>query len=249
MEPPESYDWKKIFSGARWFHITGITPALSKNAAAVSLMAVEAAGNLGLTVSCDLNFRKKLWRWDPALNSHDLAARVMGEILPHVHVLIANEEDVQDVLGIKADSINPDTGGIDVGKYPQVARLVAKRFPSIRKIAFTLRESISATHNNWGAMLYDAASDSACFAPQEEGIYKPYPIKVIVDRIGGGDSFSGALIYAMMDESLGRNGSDTVAFAAAASCLCHSIYGDFNYTSREEVLALMGGKTSGRIVR
>jgi 2-dehydro-3-deoxygluconokinase len=249
MEPPGSYDWEKIFSGADWFHVTGITPALSKNAAEVAQAAVEAAGKMGLTVSCDLNFRKKLWRWEPALNPHELAAKVMGKMLPHVHVLVANEEDVQDVLGSKVDSIDPDSGGIDVRKYPQVAKQLAGHFPALRKIAFTLRESISATHNNWGAVLYDAASGGACFAPQEAGVYKPYPIKAIVDRIGGGDSFSGALIYAMMDESLGRSDGDAVSFAAAASCLCHSIYGDFNYTSREEVVALMGGRTSGRIVR
>jgi 2-dehydro-3-deoxygluconokinase len=249
LETPDAYDWEKIFSGAGWFHISGITPALSKNAAEVSLAAVKAARGGGLTVSCDLNFRKKLWRWEAALDPRALAAKVMGGILPHVDVLVANEEDVQDVFGIKTGSADPDSGGLDIWKYPPAAEQLTRRFPSLRKIAFTLRESVSATHNNWGAMLYDAASGKACFAPREEGRYKPYPMGAMVDRIGGGDAFSAALIHAMMDESLGRDDADTVSFAAAASCLCHSVYGDFNYTSREEVIALMGGKTSGRIVR
>jgi 2-dehydro-3-deoxygluconokinase len=173
----------------------------------------------------------------------------MEGILPYVDVLIANEEDLRDVFGIKEGSIDPDSGDLDVRSYPAAAKQLAERFPSLRKIAFTLRESLSATHNNWGAMLYDTASGQACFAPQEGGLYKPYAIKAIVDRIGGGDAFSGALIYAMMDESLRRRDADAVSFAAAASCLCHSIHGDFNCTSREEVIALMGGKTSGRIIR
>jgi 2-dehydro-3-deoxygluconokinase len=249
LETPDAYDWEKIFSGAGWFHITGITPALSRNAAELSLAAVKAARSGGLTVSCDLNFRKKLWRWEAGLDPRALASRIMGGILPHVDILVASEEDVQDVFGIKTGSVDPGSGNLDIRKYPPAAEQLAGQFPSLRKIAFTLRESVSATHNNWGAMLYDTASGNACFAPQEAGRYKPYPIKAMVDRIGGGDAFSAALIYAMMDESLGRDDAAAVSFAAAASCLCHSVYGDFNYASREEVIALMEGKTSGRIVR
>ena len=248
-EPGSSYNWERIFTGASWFHITGITPALSKNAAEVSLEALETARKMGLSISCDLNFRKKLWRWEAGLSPGELAAKVMEKMLPFVDVLVANEEDVQDVLGIQFDAVDTDTGKIDVQKYPDLARKLKSRYPSLKKIAFTLRESISATNNNWGGLLYDTASDKAYFAPQENGVYAPYRIKSIVDRIGGGDSFSAALIYALNDEILGKHDEDAAAFAVAASCLCHSIKGDFNFSGREEILALMGGKTSGRIVR
>ena len=246
LEPPASYDWNRIFSGASWFHLTGITPSLSKNAADISLEAVKTARQKGLTVSCDLNFRKKLWRWESGTAPGALAAKVMGNMLPYVDTVIANEEDVQEVLGIKADTVDTVSGAIMVEKYPDLAAATAAKFPSLKRIAFTLRESISASHNNWGAMLYDAASGKASFAPVVGGKYQPYPITSIVDRIGGGDSFSAALIYALMDDSL-KN--DALAFATAASCLCHSVYGDFNFSSKAEVLALMKGSTSGRIVR
>jgi 2-dehydro-3-deoxygluconokinase len=246
LEPPESYDWRRIFSGASWFHFTGITPSLSKNAADISLEAVRKAKEMGLTVSCDLNFRKKLWRWESGMAPGALAARVMGDMLSHVDILTANEEDIQEVLGIKIDAVDTVTGTLDVEKYPDLAAMTADKFPSLGKIAFTLRESISASYNNWGAMLYDTASKKASFAPVVAGKYQPYSITSIVDRIGGGDSFSAALIYASMDDSLKDYALD---FATAASCLCHSIHGDFNYSTRAEILALMKGSTSGRIVR
>ena len=246
LEPPESYDWERIFTGASWFHLTGITPALSKNAADISLEAVRIAKKMGLTVSCDLNFRKKLWGWEKGTPPGNLAARVMGNILPDVDILIANEEDVQEVLGIKADTVDAASGKLEVEKYPDLAGMTSGKFPSLRKIAFTLRESVSASHNNWGAMLYDTSTKTASFAPVIAGKYQPYPITSIVDRIGGGDSFSAALIFALMEDSLKDK---ALAFATAASCLCHSVHGDFNYSSREEVEALMKGSTSGRIVR
>ncbi|MDR2184193.1 MAG: sugar kinase [Treponema sp.] len=247
LEPGSSYDWRRIFAGASWFHITGITPALSKNTADISLDAVRAAREAGLTVSCDLNFRKKLWNWERGAGARILAGRVMRQILPYTDLLIANEEDVQDTLGIGAGAHDAGSGSIDAGKYPEIAGKVAEEFPSIKKIAFTLRESISATHNNWGGMLYDTALRRAFFAPLRQGAYSPYQIRAIVDRVGGGDSFSAALIYALNGGEY--DDGDALAFAAAASCLCHSIHGDFNYANREEVLALMEGKTSGRIVR
>ena len=249
LEPGASYDWGRIFSGASWFHITGITPALSKNTADISLEAVNTARKMGLTVSCDLNFRKKLWRWEEGTDPHALAFRTMSALLPSVDILIANEEDVEDVLGIKAGAVDTDSGALDAGKYPDIADKLKSLFPRLKKIAFTLRESLSATHNNWGAMLYDTAAGTASFAPLEEGRYSPYQIRAIVDRIGGGDSFGAALIFALNDDSLKQRDEDALAFATAASCLCHSIQGDFNFSSREEILALMGGKTSGRIVR
>lgn len=249
LADPASYDWDGILRGASWFHWTGITPALSRAAAEAVRAGVRRAKDQGLTVSCDLNFRKKLWAWEPGTTPNALASRVMGELLPYVDILVANEEDAKDVLGIDVGSLDASRGTLDAGRYPEVARRISERFPGIRKIAFTLRESVSATHNDWGGMIYDTASGSASFAPVEDGEYRPYPIRSIVDRIGGGDSFSAALILALTDPGLGGSDADAVAFAAAASCLCHSIHGDFNFSTREEVLALTKGKTSGRIVR
>jgi 2-dehydro-3-deoxygluconokinase len=249
MENPASYKWGRLFRGADWFHTTGITPALSKIAARAALSAAKKAKKAGLTVSCDLNFRKKLWRWKTGMPPNALACRIMGELLNYVDVLIANEEDVGDVLGIKDDSLDTAGGTLDVSKYPGIAAQVARKFPNIKKIAFTLRESVSATHNNWGCMLYDTASAAVHFAPQSNGTYSPYRITDIVDRIGGGDSFGAALIYALLDGELKQSDEKAASFAAAASCLCHSIYGDFNYSTKDEVLSLMGGSTSGRIVR
>ena len=244
-----SYDWERILNGAAWFHITGITPALSATAATVSLDAVSRAKALGLTVSCDLNFRKKLWNWEEGTDARTLAQRVMRSLLPHVDVLIANEEDAHDVLGVESGSMDTDSGTIDARRYSEVAEKIAAQFPNISKIAITLRESVSATHNNWGGMLYDVGSKIAHFMPLVGDEYRPYPIKAIVDRIGGGDSFSAALVFAFMDPTLRGLDSDVISFATAASCLCHSIQGDFNFTTREEVLSLMGGRTSGRINR
>lgn len=249
LESAGNYRWSRIFKGAAWFHTTGITLALSKIAARAAIQGAEAAKKAGLTVSCDLNFRKKLWRWEEGTSPNELAGRVMSELLPFVDVLIANEEDVGDVLGIKDNNLDTAGGSIDVNKYPGIAKQVAQKFPNIKKIAFTLRESISATHNNWGCMLYDTASGAVHFAPQSNGSYSPYHITDIVDRIGGGDSFGAALIYASLDDELKQGDDKIAAFAAAASCLCHSIYGDFNYSTKAEVLALMKGSTSGRIVR
>jgi 2-dehydro-3-deoxygluconokinase len=249
MERSAGYKWGRIFRSAAWFHTTGITPALSKIAARVTLNAMKKAKHIGLTVSCDINFRKKLWRWESGTPPNALAGRIMGELLPFVDVLIANEEDVGDVLGIKNDSLDTAGGSINVDKYPDIAKQVAQKFPNIKKIAFTLRESISATHNNWGCMLYDTTGGAAHFAPRSNGVYSPYRITDIVDRIGGGDSFGAALIYAMLDEELKQSDDTVLAFAAAASCLCHSIYGDFNYSTKDDVLFLMKGSTSGRIVR
>jgi len=243
---PSIYDWKKIFQGAKWFHFTGITPALSQLSAAATMDAAKAARDMGLTVSCDLNFRKKLWDWAPGTSAKELAAKVMNGILPYVDVLVGNEEDAEDVLGIKAGDTDVTKGKLDIERYPSVAREIVKKYPNIKKVATTLRESISASHNNWGAMLYDAAGDKCHFAPDIDGQYTPYEIRNIVDRIGGGDSFTAGLIYSFLE---GKSNEESLAFGVAASCLCHSIYGDFNYTTKEEVLTLMKGDASGRVKR
>jgi 2-dehydro-3-deoxygluconokinase len=152
----EAYDWGKIFEGACWFHTTGITPELSRKSAEAVIDAVGAARRAGLKVSCDLNFRKLLWRWEPGTPPRELAGRVMREVLAHVDVLIANEEDAADVVGIHAGSSDVESGELDVEGYRDVAAQIVGQFPGIQKVAFTLRQSVSASHNNWGAILYDA---------------------------------------------------------------------------------------------
>ncbi len=248
LTPAKNYDWPAILCGAGWLHLSGITPALSQHAADATREAARHARELGLTVSCDLNFRKKLWNWRPGTDARTLAREVMATILPFVDVVVGNEEDADDVLGLKAGSTDIHAGQLEIDRYPEVARQIAARFPSVKRVATTLRESLSASHNNWGALLHDVASDRTYFAPRKDAKYAPYEIKAIVDRVGGGDSFSGALIFALTTPELSEPQS-AVAFAVAASCLAHSIKGDFNLVSRAEVEALMGGSASGRVVR
>ena len=249
ITPADQYDWDGIFEGASWLHLSGITPALSKNAADATLVAAQKAKAAGATVSIDLNFRGKLWKWQESKSGRELAQKVMRGILPFVDVLIANEEDCHDVLGIRAGQTDVHSGALDVSHYPDVARQVVEQFPNLSKVAITLRESISATHNNWGAMLYDAGSKSASFAPLDaEGNYRPNEIRNIVDRVGGGDSFAGGLIFSLTTPDLSES-QTAVNYAVAASTLKHSIKGDFNFSTRGEVESLMGGSASGRVVR
>eukprot|EP00747_Dinoflagellata_sp_TGD_P222498 gnl/TRDRNA2_/TRDRNA2_94203_c0_seq1.p1 gnl/TRDRNA2_/TRDRNA2_94203_c0~~gnl/TRDRNA2_/TRDRNA2_94203_c0_seq1.p1 ORF type:complete len:373 (+),score=62.90 gnl/TRDRNA2_/TRDRNA2_94203_c0_seq1:65-1183(+) len=249
ITPPDKYDWDAIFDGAQWLHLSGITPALTQCAADATLAAAKKAKAAGCQVSMDLNFRGKLWKWQKGKSSRDLCRETMGAILPFVDVVIANEEDCSDVLNIKAGDTDVHSGSLDLARYPDVARQVVKLFPNVSKVAITLRESISASHNNWGAMLYDKSSDTPYFAPLDaKDSYKPYEITHIVDRVGGGDSFAAGLIFALTTPELS---SPQVAlnYAIAASCLKHSIKGDCNYSTRGEVEALMGGSGSGRVVR
>lgn len=249
LTPGDSYDWNEIFKNAGWFHTTGITPALSKVSAEATILALKNAKDKEIPVSCDLNFRKKLWQWEEGSEPKELAERTMRRLLPYVDVLIANEEDAQDVLGISAGRSDIESGYLDIEKYSEVAKKIANQFTNIKKVAITLRASLSATHNNWGAMLYDVDSDSIHLAPLDKnGKYKPYEIKAIVDRVGGGDSFGAALIFALNTPEL-LLPENAIAFAVAASCLAHSINGDFNYSSRKDVEALMAGSGSGRVVR
>lgn len=225
---PAVYDWNAIFDGAGWFHFTGITPAISDNAAKAVMQAVQAAKAAGVTVSCDLNYRKKLW-------SREKARRVMSQLMEYVDVLIANEEDAADVFDIHADATDITKGVIDLAGYQSVARQLCERF-SFQKVAITLRESVSASRNNWSAMLYNGAE---CLHS------KRYAID-IVDRVGGGDSFAAGLIYGL---SAGMDDDGALEFAVAASCLKHTVEGDFNLVSRDEVLALASGDGSGRVQR
>jgi 2-dehydro-3-deoxygluconokinase len=249
LAAPEEYDFAAALEDVHWVHVTGITPSLSRNAYLATLALVRGAEAQGAAVSCDLNFRNKLWRWEPGTDQRELAGRCMSEVLPHVDLVIGNEEDAADVLGIQAEDTSVEEGRINPYAYETVARRIVERFPKVSRVAVTLRESISATHNNWGGMLFDVASETAHFAPLDEHAdYAPYQVRSIVDRVGGGDSFAAGLICALNDE--GRSSpQEAVRFAVAASCLKHSIKGDFNYVTRAEVERLAAGQASGRVRR
>jgi 2-dehydro-3-deoxygluconokinase len=243
------YDWDAAFRDANWFHVTGITPAISEAAAGAALVAVQRAKRFGLGVSCDLNFRKKLWRWKAGVSPEVLARETMHRMMPFVDLVIANEEDADLALGIRAAESNVDSGTINVTGYEEVARQIVGRFPNVGKVAITLRESHSASHNNWGGLLFDAASNRSYVAPRDaDGRYRPYEIHNIVDRVGAGDSFAGALLFALATPGL--DSPDTaLRYAVAASCLKHSVLGDFNYATRAEIESLMQGSGSGRVQR
>lgn len=249
LTPASAYPWDTIFAGATWFHTTGITPSLSKESAEATLASVQQAANRKITVSCDLNFRKKLWNWEPSIKPAMLARKTMEGILPYVNVLIANEEDADHVLGIRAAGTDVEAGHLNLAAYEDVARQIASRYPNMKYVAITLRESISASHNNWGAMMFDVAADKALLAPlNASGTYTPYPIHNIVDRVGAGDSFAGALIFAMNTPEL-SDSLTSLRYAVAASCLKHSVLGDFNDVSRSEIEALMKEGGHGRVSR
>ena len=224
----EDFNWNDIFAQADWFHFTGITPALGPNVAEICLDALKAAKSCGLTVSCDLNYRKKLW-------TRETAGNVMRNLCKYVDVCIANEEDAKDVFGIAAENTDIQGGKLNREGYISVAHQLRERF-GFSKIAITLRTSISASENRWAAMLCDG--DTCYFS-------KEYDIK-IVDRVGGGDSFGAGLIYSLLS---GKSSQDALEFAVAASCLKHSIEGDFNQVSVGEVETLAGGDGSGRVQR
>lgn len=226
-------DWQTIFSDVDWFHWTGITPAVSQGAAEVCLEAVQTAKNLGVTVSCDLNYRKNLWKWGKK------ASEVMPDLVNFCDVAIGNEEDAEKVFGINAPEADVTAGKIEASQYRFVCDALAKRFPALKTIAITLRGSLSASHNTWSGVLWQAGG--AFFdAPQ-------YDITHIVDRVGGGDAFVAGLIYGL--RTYGVDYQKALHFAVAASCLKHSIIGDFNQVSVAEVEGIMGGNVSGRVSR
>jgi len=249
LAAPEEYDFEAALDGVTRLHVTGITPSLSENAFRSTLELVQRAKSKGVSVSCDLNFRKKLWRWRPGSDPQMLARECMSQILPHVDLAIGNEEDAEQVLGIRAAGSSVEQGRIEPEAYRAVARQVHGLFPNVGQVAITLRESVSASHNNWGAMLFHAQANKTFFAPlDEQGDYRPYEIRNIVDRVGAGDSFAAGLIYALDSEEF-ADSATAVAFAAAASCLKHSIPGDLNYATLEEIRALAAGQASGRVQR
>ena len=228
---PGMIDWETVFSGAGWFHWTGITPAVSQGAAEVCLEAVRAARARGLTVSCDLNYRKNLWKWGKK------AGEVMPELVSCCDLAIGNEEDADKVLGIKAPAADVLGGKVEAEAYVTVCAEMARAFPNLKTVAITLRGSLSASHNTWSAILWHEGR--VCIGPR-------YDIVSIVDRVGAGDSFCAGLIYGLCTYDDARQ---ALGFAVAASCLKHTIPGDFNLVSVAEVEKLMGGDASGRVSR
>ena len=249
LAAPDEYDLDTALDGVHWVHVTGITPSLSENAYLSTLRLVQAAKARGATVSCDLNYRKKLWKWHPQKTQAELAGECMSTILPYADLVVGNEEDADKVLGIAAEGTDVESGAIDAAAYEAVAKAIVERFPKVSRVAITLRESISASHNNWGGMLFDAATGRSHFAPLDaDGNYSPYEIRSIVDRVGAGDSFAGGLIYALNSQAYAAPDA-AIRFAVAASCLKHSIRGDVNYATLDEVAALVAGQASGRVRR
>ncbi len=231
---PGDIDWKKVLEGADWFHWTGITPALSQGAADVCLEAIKAANAMGITVSCDLNYRKNLWKYGKK------ASEVMPALVEGSDVILGNEEDADKVFGIKPEGfdVTATGGAIDQKRFQSVGEQLMKRFPRAKKVIITLRGSINANHNTWGGVLWDGKT-----------LYQSprYDITHIVDRVGGGDSFMGGLIYGLLTYT----GDDQKAlnFAVAASCLKHTVFGDYNQVTVAEVENLMKGDASGRVSR
>jgi len=227
---PEDISWDKVFNEVSWFHISGITPAISLSASELSLEAVKKAREKGITVSCDLNFRKNLWKYEKS------AHEVMEELVKYADIVIGNEEDCQKSLGVKVD-VDVESGRLQTEKYRELTEKVLSLYPNIKKIAITLRESHSANHNGWSAVLNNR---------EEFLVSKKYEINNIIDRVGGGDTFAAGLIYGLNNLD---NDKETLEFAVAASCLMHSILGDLPLLSVEEVKSLAGGAGSGRVQR
>ena len=229
---PGMVDWETVFQGANWFHWTGITPAISQSAADVCLEAIKKANETGVTVSCDLNYRKNLWKYGKT------AGEVMPELVAGTDIVLGNEEDAEKVLGIKAEGTDVTGGHVEASAYEWVSKQVMYRFPRCKKVVTTLRGSVNANHNSWSGVLWDG-----------EKLYEAptYQITHIVDRVGGGDSFMGGLIYGLLTYK--NDDQKALDFAVAASCLKHTIYGDFNQVTVDEVEKLMGGDASGRVAR
>ncbi|MDE3057457.1 MAG: sugar kinase [Bacteroidota bacterium] len=224
-------DWEKVFNGATWFHWTGITPAIAQGAADVCLEAITKAKQKGITISCDLNFRKQLWKYGTS------AREVMPKMVEDCDIVLGNEEDAEQALGITPEGVDITAGQVKPEAYLSVSKKIMTRFPNVKKVITTLRGSISADHNTWSGVLFNG----------KEFFKAPtYDITHIVDRVGGGDAFMGGLIYGLLTY---KDDQRALNFAAAASCLKHAIYGDFNLVTVEEVEKLMAGDASGRVSR
>jgi 2-dehydro-3-deoxygluconokinase len=225
-------DWDRVLKGVNWFHWTGITPAISQGAADVCLEGIKAANAKGITVSCDLNYRKNLWKYGKSANE------LMPLLVEGCEIVLGNEEDAEKALGITPEGIDVTTGHVEAGAYRSVSQQIMKKFPRCKKVITTLRGSVSANHNSWSGVLWDGKE-----------LYEAptYQITHIVDRVGGGDSFMGGLIYGLLNYK--NDNQKALNFAVAASCLKHTIYGDYNRVTVEEVEKLMKGDASGRVSR
>ena len=228
ITPASAYDWDAIFTGCEWFVISGITPAISRNASEVALFAVQEAARRKIKVVCDMNYRAKLWRWDPPLSSRELATRTMRTLLPHVTVFVGGISDATAMLGIDFN-----------GDLQALAKQIVTEFPNLTHAAFTLRDGSTSAAQCFSGALYEAATDTLHTAPA-------YTIIQIIDRLGAGDAFTAGLIFSFLQNS---TASVTIAFATAAGCLAHSIEGDYNYSTREEIEAVMQGDAGGRVSR
>ena len=240
------YDWDRIFEGASTLHVSGITPAVSEKAAKAQLECMKKAKEHGLRISFDCNFRSKLWNWEPGTAKEELAGRVIREMMPYVDILFAARIDAETLLGVHPDC--PETYS-RIDEQPYVAEAIKRRYPDVKMLLTTMRQSISATYNKWGAALYDLSDGLQYVSPCVNGEYMPYDITAIVDRIGAGDSFAAGILYALDDEELGKDLQLVVDFATAASCLCHTIVQDINYVTREDVISLMKSGGHGIVSR
>lgn len=228
ITPASAYDWDAIFTGCEWFVISGITPAISRNAAEVALIAVQEAARRQIKVVCDMNYRTKLWRWDASLPARDLATRTMKALMPFVNVFVGGASDATAMLGVES-----------TGDHRALAAQIVQQFPNLSHVAMTVRDGSSATMQCFGGTLYEAATQTLHTAP-------PYPITHVVDRLGAGDAFTAGLVFSFLQNSTAPT---AVAFATAAGCLAHSIEGDYNYSTREEIESLMQGDGGGRVSR
>jgi 2-dehydro-3-deoxygluconokinase len=234
ITPAEDYDWDRIFEQADWFVISGITPAISRNAATVSRIAIEEAARRNVRICCDMNYRSKLWKWDPSLSSRELAGQMMRQLLPSVDLLIAGHEDLTDTLGYAPHA-----------DHKSLIQPLIAEFPKSGSVAMSRRASASASVEKYGGLLYDVESDQVHYAPSEHSLYEINPI---IDRLGAGDAFTAGLLFAMTTAEL-ADPKTAIQFATAAGCLAHSNEGDYHYSSRAEIEILMTGNASGRVRR
>ena len=237
------FDWTQILADADWLHLTGITPAISESSARATIEAARIACEMQVPVSFDVNYRSRLWNWDASRVPPQLAQHTLQELLPFVSLMFGGEGDCR-LLDIQLPELGDLTG---VARATEVARAVHRKWPGIRRFASSLREQISASHNNWSGLLYEADSDSAVFAPLRNGVCAPWEIRQIVDRVGSGDAFDAGLLYGLCE----RPGDPQYAidFATAAGCLAHTIPGDWNFVTRSEIEQLMSGSGEGRVIR
>lgn len=243
-----AYDWHAALNGAAWLVLSGISPALSETAAQATLTAAVEAKKRGVSICCDLNFRAKLWQWEKGTPARDLARRVMADILPHVDLVITNAEQAHDVLGIPWQYPGAHASKIGLDPFKQALQTVAAKFPHLQRIIFTLRESHSASHNALGALSLDPSDGTFLAAPGSVEDFRLHHVHHMVDRVGGGDAFLAAYLFALTTPGL-DDPALALAYGTAASCLAHSVPGDVNFASREDIESLVRGDGAGRVVR